>query len=275
MIFKAKKDLLKLDSVELSIYLSIQSLAEETKGNELYLSQNSLLYFMLGDIKPNKATRKYIIDGFNKLLDSNALKYNVTAMGDYIINKDSFIYDNSYVFLFSEDIKTIMNTKNKDRYNLLNYLYVMMNSIDGIKRLGNMSHMWLADQCNISCSSSIKYMRELENLGIIYVRRSTKVNNDELYRQRNVYGHISNKEIINVFADNYFADKNDNSKNDRFKKSMAAKYNQICKGKKYDDYTMMQIYSYINAQNEKELLYKQENSNYIAKIRDLSVFNLT
>lgn len=140
-----------------------------------------------------------------------------------------------------------------------NYLY-----------LNDHPQVWYAKCMGTKQAASIQqYIKRLEDLQIIYVRRSS------VPHINNLIGFYQYRDEIDKYANadgSYHITKKKVSSNS--KRSLMQKYNQICRGKKYEPEVMEQVRAYIleyNAELDK-LQREHPDDDYISQKKDVAVF---
>jgi hypothetical protein len=113
-----------------------------------------------------------------------------------------------------------------------------------------------------------KYITRLEDLKVIYVRRSNKPHIN------NLMGFYEFKELIDQYADNNSAfSRQKSSSSSNSKRSLMQKYNQVLRGKTYDKETLEQIRDYILEYNSDmdRLQHENPDDDYASKKKDVTV----
>ena len=114
-----------------------------------------------------------------------------------------------------------------------------------------------------------KYIKVLEDIKLIYVYREGGMGHIS-----NTYGRYEDAELVKKVGKERGQYKQNNDASNQ-KRRMTQMYNQIKKGKKYDDYLMKEIYNYCSAYNEHEHELQEQNPKYVPNLFDLSVIDLT
>lgn len=276
MKVKLKKDIVEnkcLSNDAVMSYVGIVS--SHIYGMEETLINKDIINFCL--TKNHYAPKRFeesIRNGIKQLLDTNTIVCIEKTGINYYLNSDNIILEDNDRFIFAdiEDINSIMNNKTQSKSNMLR-LYLCMigtfigkNHIKNIREsdrynniLGMMSQDYLAEIAQVSKSSVVEYIKELERLKIIYVARCSlkfKDKNGKIKKHNNIYGKYEDKDLIEEFANIRFSMYDDLHKVQKANitnnaRSLTQKYNCLKNGTEYDKNTVDAIYNYINSYNEK------------------------
>lgn len=292
----------------LTVYVALRKLMNK-KEKEYYVSYNLLAFTLYGNTNFNKRFISHIKEGLQNLIDMELVKIIPINKTSTII-KNEFVLDLSKLFF---EIDNVDNTKdyfikiylsevhkimrsNKDKFNLLKCFICTIGSIDyGAKvyvdisyknvEVGYMTQEYLGSLCGLNQVDYYKYSVELENLGVLYIRRNEDfyLDGDTPKRLANCYGRPCDKNLINLYSTKYSemkdsvdfkCNKEMTTKKANYKKSLAMKFNEMLKGKDYSKEETLGIYNYVLTENKKytALYNKHEDENYLEKIRDVDVF---
>lgn len=316
-IFLRKKVIedVNINNDGLAVYVALRKLMNKDE-KEYFVSYNMIAYSLYGNTDYGRRFLDHIKYGLQNLIDMELIKVVST------IGKTEFICDLSKLFfstdnvaetkdyfikIYTDEVHKIMQS-NKDKFNLLKCFIHTVGSMDYKAKVyidiayqnvevGYMTQDYLGSLCGMVQVDYYKYSVELENIGVLYVKRNEDfyLDGDIPKRLINCYGRPSDKELIDKYADKYAemkdsvkfkSGRNVNLKKTNHKKSLAMKYNAIVGGKRYSDAETKEIYEYCLAANknyekqldelqgnslskyEEELKEKLEN-----KLRDISVFD--
>ena len=276
MKIKLKKDIVEskiLSNEAVMSYVGIVS--SHIYGMEETFTNKDMINFCL--TKKYTASKRFeesIRNGMKQLLETNTIVCKERTGINYYLDKDNITLDDNdkFIFVDLEEVNKIMNSRIQSKSNMLR-LYLCMvgtfigkNHIANIREpekynniLGMMSQDYLAEVSHISKSSVIEYIKELEDIEIIYVSRCSfkfKDKAGKIKKHNNIYGKYKNKDIIDEFAevrysmyDDLHKEKESNIANSS--RSLAQKYNCLRNDTKYNKATVEAIYKYVCSYNKK------------------------
>lgn len=259
------------------------------KLDYIIISNDLLLYNFFNDISidvretKNRTLLKTIQSGLENLinigkvvlLDSNNKYYsiNCSLLNDtnYSISKD-----NAYCIIDSEEIRLLAyyfknNTVNIKLLQLFCYIISTINTKGSKKGISFVTYNEIIDSLNMSYSTVIKYLKILENIGLLYIYRSDKYITDyetnKMVGINNIYSRLIDKDKCISAAleyENKYANNQKANKKEKSFRSWSLKYLWICKGKQYSESEAKEIYKHIKKYNE--------NFKGTEYVKDLSVF---
>lgn len=210
-------------------YLSI-SILLKNEINDYYISIPQLLYNIFHDTTYSHRRYSWIKEGIEDLNKLNYISISTEInQTSWIINAEKLISkdglkDNTFTILDSEDIDKILNQgeSNNILHNvmLLRFYNCLMSTIYNSKKdeneikdkVGDVTLDRISKTFNYHISQVIEYMKELEDLKIIYFKRassmiiSTNEDSNEIERYVSVpgvYGKYNNKSIIKEYGINH------------------------------------------------------------------------
>lgn len=285
----------------LAVYVALRKLMNKEE-KEYYISHNMIAFTLFGNTEFNRYFINHMKYGLQNLVDMKLITIRTT------ISKNEFVLDLSNLFfstdnevekyfikIYSNEVHKIMQS-NKDKFNVLKCFICTIGSFDyGAKvyvdisyknvEVGYMTQEYLGSLCGFNQVDYYKYSVELENLGVLYIRRSDDfyLDGDIPKRLANCYGRPCDKKLIDLYSTKYSemkdsidfkCNKEMTTKKANYKKSLAMKFNEMLKGKDYSKEEILDIYNYVLAENKKyaALYNKHEDENYLEKIRDVGVF---
>lgn len=287
----------------LTVYVALKKLMNKEE-KEYYISHNMIAFTLFGNTNFNRYFLNHIKYGLQNLIDMELVKVNATiGKNEFVLDLSKLFFEidnvdetkNYFIKIHSNEVHKIMQS-NKDKFNLLKCFIHTISSIDyGAKvyvdisyknvEVGYMTQEYLGSLCGLNQVDYYKYSVELENLGVLYIRRSDDfyLDGDIPKRLANCYGRPSDKNLINLYSTKYSemkdsvdfkCNKEMTTKKANHKKSLAMKFNEMLKGKDYTKEEILDIYNYVLAENKKytALYNKHEDENYLEKIRDVDVF---
>lgn len=287
----------------LTVYVALKKLMNKEE-KEYYISHNMIAFTLFGNTNFNRYFLNHIKYGLQNLVDMKLIKVNATiGKNEFVLDLSKLFFEidnvdetkNYFIKIHSNEVHKIMQS-NKDKFNLLKCFIHTISSIDyGAKvyvdisyknvEVGYMTQEYLGSLCGLNQVDYYKYSVELENLGVLYIRRNEDfyLDGDTPKRLANCYGRPCDKNLINLYSTKYSemkdsidfkCNKEMTTKKANYKKSLAMKFNEIVKGKDYSKEEILDIYNYVLTENKKytALYNKHEDENYLEKIRDVDVF---
>lgn len=263
-----RKDLIKeLDTDALLVYIALRSMYHENE-EELYVSINMLCYRLFGNISYTRTFKDCIIRGFSALVQRGmvVVKEEINK-SEFVINaKGLYFKDCFFTGIDLEYIRMALTVDCRvDRGSLVKYLLTMVGTLcnDPYKfqdvqvrnmkgQVGFMPISYIAQESGVSEQSALSYNTILEDAKIIYIYRHGHTYQDvdgTVKTINNNYGLYEHKEHILAYA-NGFARMHGytaNESNANKRRSLAAKYNAMCKGKEYSEEETKEILEYIKS----------------------------
>lgn len=277
-----RKDLVKdLDTDALLAYIALRSIYHKDE-EEFYVSINMLCYRLFGDTTYTRAFKDSVINGLNTLVDRNLIvvKEKISKM-EFVLNGQGLYFEN--VFFIGIDLEYIRTAchvdARVDKGGLIKYLLTMVGTLcndpfyyqgcefEHMKgTIGFMPISYIAQEACVSEATALSYNTILENEKIMYIYHFRHTYYDEIKERiktlNNVYGLFEHRDNVLKFAKGMSArynvpftvHKQDANK----RRSLAAKYNAMCRGKQYSEEETKEILEYIKS---KERYNGGENTN--------------
>lgn len=200
--------------------------------------------------------RKRIRISLQKLMDEDYIKFAKREEKDfYIIEYIDSKRNGSFVMFDLADVDLIL--RETGSFILAHYYISLLKSrnysLIYLGKRGAVGHMplgFFAKIFNKTTQTIAKYNKQLEDLGIIYIRHSIAKG------VSNAYGLMEDKERVNAYFSQF--SKHDKSKTVNRKRSLKQKYNAIVENDdvNYDVATMEEIEEYVKKQEE---IFKNKN----------------
>lgn len=265
------KDLVKdLDTDALLAYVALRSIYHKGE-EELYVSVNMLCYRLYGNVTYTRTFKDSIINGFNNLNARGIIRIKEQInKAEFIIDASGLYFDDKFfVGIDLEYIRRTCNCSSRvDRGSLVKYLLVMIGTLcnDPYKfqdvqvrhmkgLVGFMPISYIAQESGISEQTALSYNTILEDAKIIYIYRHGHTYQDldgKMKTINNNYGLYENKQEILGYASGFARMQGytvqDGDANKR--RSLAAKYNAMQKGKHYSEEETQEILEYINERSK-------------------------
>lgn len=287
----------------IATFCSLQSMTVPTLINKHCLTVQQITYHLTEDethLKSRNRMVDYIKCGLNELIENDVVYKLDEIQKHYILDCSNLWIDtefNNYTILFFDEVQQIFKAKNTNNFLLLRYFIFLIGTISSkitvyldngeykSRVVGNFTIDYLSELSGISVRTIIEYNKILEELKLLYIYRQQdfiidKENN--IKSLSNIYGRACDKDYIIAFAKNQqkhhesYRYVNNNTIKVNNNRRLAQMYQQLIKGggKKYTEGEIIEIYSYVIAENEKyERMYDKDGyENHLDKIRDTTVF---
>lgn len=201
--------------------------------------------------------RKDIISALKNLKDEGFIKYSKREERDlFVIDKVVTEQEGSFLAFNLADVDLIL--RETESYILVFYFLCLLKSRDYrliyCNKRGAVGHMplgFFAKSLDRSIQSIMNYNKQLEDLGIIYIRHSIAKG------VPNAYGLMEDKECVNAYFAQFST--HDKSKTVNRKRSLKQKYNASVENDEleYGAATMEEIEEYVKKQEE---MFRNKNS---------------
>ena len=263
-----RKDLVKeLDTDALLVYIALRSMYHKGE-DEFYVSVNSLCYRLFGNCTYTRTFKDCIARGLSTLVERGmVLVKEELNKTEFIIDAQGLYFEDCFfIGIDLEYIRMACNVRSRvDRGGLVKYLLTMVGTLCNdpykfqdvqvrhIKGLvGFMPISYIAQESGISEQTALSYNTILEDEKIIYIYRHGHTYQDidgNIKSINNNYGLYENKKEILAYASGFARMQgytvHDGDANKR--RSLAAKYNAMKKGKQYSEEEIREILEYINS----------------------------
>ena len=241
----------------------------------IYTDKDMIYYYLTGQV--NAVPRNFnelLRSGLKELIENNIISCKKKKSSSYYFDASDFIINenDNYVVVYLSEIKKIICNNYKGKINLLRFYlcllstFILNNHIQDIRDsnkynnvLGMLSQEYLSSITDISVRTAMEYIKLLEELNLIYVSRCSFMFKDKkgnVKRHNNIYGRYDDKDIIEEFTkvryemydDLHKIHMSSASNNSR---SLMQKYNQMVKGKVYNNEVVDNVYNYLIQYNKK------------------------
>lgn len=263
-----RKDLVRdLDTDALLAYIALRSIYHKDE-EEFYVSINMLCYRLFGNTTYTRAFKDSIVSGFNALVHRGmvVVKENINKM-EFVINGAGLYFENEFfVGIDLEYIRIACAVSARvDRGSLVKYLLTMVGTLCNDPKyfqgcefehmkgtIGFMPISYIAQEAGVSEQTACTYNTIFEDNKIMYIYRFHHTYQDDLYKIKsfnNIYGLSEHRDNVLKFAKGMSARynipftvyKQDANK----RRSLAAKYNAMQKGKQYSEEEVQEILEYV------------------------------
>lgn len=247
-----------LSGNELAVYSVINMLCSGMSwANNIYVSLDAIAYYL--NISKRTASEHY-----SSLIDNGVIKAtgNVVDVSSVLKHREEH-----FVTIPVDTFFKIMRDGNTQLYM---YFVQLMSTRNNKLKVSYQKIEYIEDLTGLSKSTILRYNKKLEDIGVLYIRRShnLKQSDGSVYSDNNVYGLVADKAAVDKYADEneYKVDMH----NSNWQRMVTAKYNAYIKNpNSYEDtdalYKLCEEY---NALMD-ELQRKHPGSNYIKKKKNL------
>ena len=289
VILISRKAIDEIDNSELCVYLATYLIARKKK--EHFISY-SYIEHVLFNRQCTRREREIVSDGFKKLVNKRYIKVlNTYKDSSFLCNTSKIgVYNKTkhYVSITYQELRTIMELDDNNKYSILRYFILLTGSFDSSKscpdkyrfKIGKMSEEYMAETFKISAATLMRYNKLLQQKQLIYIakRKSYPANIDDQW-QTNVYSRYADRAICDEYAKSTAStvDTPLYKKQVNESRRYVQMYNAMLKGKEYDEDVVYEIYETIKSWNEDK---RQKYEDQIAagysptepKYKDLSIF---
>lgn len=155
--------------------------------------------FLYGNCNNNNLIK--VTTALKNLIDDGLIIAKTFDNGFYEIDVTSFSIENKlFLAVDSDEIMKIIKLKSNNRFNLLNCFYTVISTLDVRTKCGNrcaivgyMPIKYIASLLNQTRKTTIAYIKQLEELEILYVNR-------ESIGKSNIYGRYSDMDYIKNYS---------------------------------------------------------------------------
>lgn len=300
-----------LDQNAIGTYMALRSMYIQDKPVR-YTSVNELCFELYGNSRYTRYTKEKVTNGLNQLISIGLVnKLQDISKTEYILDLTNLHINSTkgtidyFVVITDDEMHKVFNYQSHiDKFALMKFFSMLIGSIsytttikdtrgaysDVNNFVGFMPISYLAGVSNICESSASIYLSILEELQMIYVYRHTDLKwnteTNQISSFVNKYGRFKDKELIEYYAQNFESFTNvetvkkmQKKKDANYRRSLMQKYRCLCNGHKYDEKTVLEIYSYICLKNEetREKIAKakteEQREFYESKLHDVTIFS--
>lgn len=266
-----RKDLIKdFDGDTMLAYIALRSMYHKGE-EEFYVSINMLCYRLFGNIGYTRTFKDAVYSGFSNLVQRGiiSIKNQINKM-EFIVNGQGLYFEDCFfIGIDLEYIRMACGVDSRvDRGSLVKYLLTMVGTLCNdpykfqdvqVKHMkglvGFMPISYIAQESGVSEQTALSYNTILEDAKIIYVYRHGHTYQDtdgNIKTINNNYGLYENKQEVLGYANGFARMQgytvHDGDTNKR--RSLAAKYNAMCKGKQYSEEEVKEILEYVNSRSK-------------------------
>lgn len=250
----------KTTGFDIAVYSYIYLITINKLYNKHHIHCNNISYTMFDRLYKIKD----IQESLNNIYISKYFDIEKISNREYIINNESLQHmTKRFIIIPFVYIKKIVDSKKYELTKLLSVIIASRNltikNKQGVPYLTDSPQTYFAGVLNTSLVTVSNHTNALETLKIIYVVRRMKESNIiVLYQDKDLLGQYKTSGNIDS-------------------RILLQKYYWLSKGTEYSEEETEQIRNYIIAYNAKmdELAAKDPEGDYLAKKKDISIFNLT
>ncbi len=277
---------LKLKENEVAV-MAILNAMYSNKDEVLVTHLNAMYKYLTNVFFHSKEKHDRVIienlkKGIKSLASKGILSYE-EENNTYMFNKNNISVDvnkNQFTVIYLNELQKIFQESNKP-FAVFKFFVLLVGTINSNTKEWHMSQEYMASMWGYSNSSVSEYLKQLENMKLIYVHRHNKHRDDGTFRRiNNFYGRYKDKDKIIIEAEvlcKSIKTKEEYTALNR--RSIKMQYNSFIKGgKKYKTNPSLidELYNNCILYNESlkvnPLDIRDDNFNNGNKL-DLSVFN--
>ena len=294
---KELTDRADINQYELLVYCYLKILCPLQEIDLYHLDINDIIYAIYHKTDVGQRIRENIYDALNNMIETGSIAAERSGKTRYIVKTDSLQVDvkqSKFIIADSNDIRTIMASRNMLRASLVRYYIYLMRTInadikvygyDGKSKknvVGNQTQDYIAYIMRSSVHTIRRYNKLLEEMKVIYIHRANDfiLTDDGLRQLNNMYGRYTDREYIDKYAEslkeqmhsyNHFKPRLDEANN---KRRLSKMYFWLCKGKEYHEDEVREIYEYVVADNKmyRNLAKAENDTRYLEKLKGETVF---
>ena len=248
----------EVNSVEYSAYIATLMMMGGKPIASMFISPLFLCYaIMQQEPVISRKSINIMKQGIKGLQKKTHLNIQKTSHDNvYLINSgDFFSFDKYGTKVMTANILTIMRSNKKSRKALLKYYVLLLSLLAGKKENCILAAKWtieeIAKRSGLHKTTIVEYNKALAELELIYFYEEYIFDNEGKC-QSTIFAKWENKHHVKRYVNHYFPFGTIRSKDDTNKKrSYAAMYRWFCKGKEYDEDTVLAIKEYVSTRNER------------------------
>ncbi|MCQ2770959.1 MAG: hypothetical protein MJ236_04085 [Clostridia bacterium] len=236
----------EITSQEIITYCALYMFGKQSHDEYELVTVDNLLWRIYGEYTVGRKVRQGIIDAIESLTIKKIVYCEQPSKGIYLLKTDQFVATSQFAQISYVAMRKIMTSEYRNKAQAFRYYCILMGSRNGVA--SNMKLSYFAEAMEVSEKTIMTYNKLLEDLKIIYVIRGNELKNGEdggIFRDNNIY--CAYEDRLQLFS----------------ARSMGQKIVQIKNGKKYSSTVMKQISDYVDAHNERELIKKSKNPDYV------------
>lgn len=224
---------------DIFVFLLLKSLSNNMWGKQYFTIESFESYIWHGSSVPRRQ-HEHIMRSFDSLGSNGFIKLKVK---NKVYELEQIKEPEEYVMLYCDEFAKFMELPFAEANNLLSYYISLLSTFDfTLEIMGKrnvISHMGLDYICSIadvSYNTALKYNKKLEDMGVIYIRRSSEQNDNNLYCRGE----------DKKYLDYYFEQSGKQDNRSQINRSMAQKYRAYMRGKEYPEDELREILEWKN-----------------------------
>ena len=221
------------------------------------MNSHSLCYALENSLPIPRKALSVMNEAMNRLLEkTNLAILKTTHQSVYLVECEKLHQYQGYASKVSiQNIRAIMNSHIRNKKALLKYYVLLLSLLAGKKENCILAAKWtieeIAKRSGLHKTTIVEYNKALAELELIYFYEEYIFDNEGKC-QSTIFAKWENKHHVKRYVNHYFPFGTIRSKDDTNKKrSYAAMYRWFCKGKEYDEDTVLAIKEYVSTRNER------------------------
>lgn len=239
----------------------------EPNVEQYFISINHLSFIMFKRIGKRRDI-EFIRSGLDNLIENKFIRIvSKNSSFEYILDLSSINYDiekdGYYISISLQEVRDILGIKGIRKGRLLKYFLTICSCFNNSSKIEEkyknkiamVTLETLSNNSKLPYDTCIKYNNLLEKNNLIFIHRN--VNRFGSYDEKNKFNHYCKCNDIDILkeylkSDSRFDSEMSDSAMSNYNRSMAQKYNALCKGKVYSKNVLREIYDYCVMWNQKK-----------------------
>ena len=248
---------ISITSQEFSAYISILICLGIESTPTILVNVHSLCYALENSLPIPRKALSVMNEAINCLLEKTNLPVlKTTHQSVYLVECEKLHQYQGYASKVSiQNIRTIMTSNFRSKKSLLKYYILLLSLLAGKKENCILAAKWTIEEISkrsgLHKNTIVEYNKALADLELIYFFEEY-IFDSEGKCQSTIFAKWEHKHHVQRYINRYFPFGTVCSKKDtNEKRSYALMYRWLCKGKEYDEDTMLAIKEYVFARNAK------------------------
>jgi len=257
MLIKLKKEYFEeFDDVKLATYLTILSTCVKPTNN--YISINSIVYLLYGDLKMHQQIRRKHTNALSLLIAEEYIPAKKIDKSSYAVDMPDSTSWEYYATVTPEELEPIFSSNNKNKLSMMQVLIAVLlcRSRRTRYKVCDVSVKLLCDMTNKAPSTVQRALDDLVELGVLHKAKICD-------HRANVFGLSADKEAIDRYAQTN--SKRINKKKQPQTEEVAPEPEVKSQKVTYDD--IFEIYGFMDATNVWNSFIRKEHFPTLEEVR--------
>lgn len=252
---------------DITVWFAVAILANHLSIEGILVDAAAVAYQIKNSAGYTRNMTSDVAESLRTLIEFGYLNGQRADNKHYEILRSTYDFSNYkyHVKISVEDFRRIMRAYTRP-YTLLRYYLLFLSTINYQTKCSFWSNESLAEILNNSTTTVSNCFVALEKMHLIYIYRGMNISN--------TYGRYEDKDEIIAFGKSRSDGSRHISLRSSIKRRMTQMYNQVKKGRKYDDTTMAELFEYCQNVNDQEMEMAENQTGYEPNFYDLSIFSV-